>query len=152
MSEISIDVRKANEDIAEFLDKVGNNNKEIASKTIDKIGYTIERGVKEEAKYRKRTGYYLRSIKYRREGRLSGSVASTSRVAVYLEVGARPHRITARRKRVLRFVSHGATLFRRSVFHPGNPPYEIFKKGLKSVEGKLKDVINQAYKDLGKGI
>lgn len=41
-----------------------------------------------------------------------------------IEEGSKPHRITAKRGKLLRFVSKsGALVFRRSVMHPGNKPY-----------------------------
>jgi len=52
--------------------------------------------------------------------------------ALFIEYGTRPHPIIARRRRALRFVVNGQTLFRRKVMHPGTRPYKFGWKATSS--------------------
>lgn len=77
------------------------------------------------ARVRVRTGTLLSTIR-KSPGRNSRGqfvdVKAGGRGARYVgveEFGSAPHRITARRRKALRFVQHGRVQFRRSVRHPG---------------------------------
>lgn len=52
-------------------------------------------------------------------------IRNTAKYAHAIESGARPHKITGRRGKKLRFVVGGRLMFRRSVNHPGNRPYRF---------------------------
>ena len=77
------------------------------------------------ARVRVRTGTLLSTI--RKNPGLSArgqyvDVLAGGRGATYVgveEFGSVPHRITARRRKALRFVQGGRVQFRRSVWHPG---------------------------------
>lgn len=49
--------------------------------------------------------------------------------AADLEFGTRPHVITAKRGKALRFSKGGVVMFRRSVNHPGSRPYPYLVPG-----------------------
>jgi hypothetical protein len=53
-----------------------------------------------------------------------GFVGTSDQVAEYLEYGTRPHVITARNGKALRFDVGARTVFAKSVRHPGTPRYE----------------------------
>jgi hypothetical protein len=57
--------------------------------------------------------------------------------ASFIEYGTRPHPIIARRRRALRFVVNGQTLFRRKVMHPGTRPYKFGWKATSSAHRVL---------------
>ena len=77
------------------------------------------------ARVRVRTGTLLSTIRKNPGRSASGQfvdVKAGGRGARYVgveEFGSVPHRITARRRKALRFMIGGRTVFRRSVRHPG---------------------------------
>lgn len=56
-------------------------------------------------------------------GAASVHVWATNPITFYWEFGTRAHAIDARNARALRFVTGGATVFRRHVQHPGTPEH-----------------------------
>lgn len=66
---------------------------------------------------------------------------NTKQHAIYLEHGTRPHRITARRKKYLRFVVGGKVFLRKTVFHPGTRATKFFShaawEGTKALRADL---------------
>lgn len=75
-----------------------------------------------------------------------GSVVIAKRVYIYQDAGTRPHVILPRRRRYLRFVANGRTVFARRVRHPGNAP-RFFSRQVASVmrltyQKHVQDAIN----------
>lgn len=54
-----------------------------------------------------------------------------------LEYGTRPHEITPKRARRLRFVADGRTVFTKSVYHPGTRPYAMVRYAEIRAIGKI---------------
>ncbi len=57
--------------------------------------------------------------------RLIVSLRNKAGHAAAIDRGAKPHKITARRRKTLAFRSGGQMVFRRSVNHPGNRPFKF---------------------------
>lgn len=66
-----------------------------------------------------RTGRTAASFAISRSGPGRWTLASDSKIARYLDSGTRQHVIEPKRKKVLRFVSNGQTVFAKRVLHPG---------------------------------
>ena len=66
------------------------------------------------------------SIRHSLRGPLSGFVTAAG-AAKFLEYGTRPHTITARRAKMLRFVQGGVVRFARTVHHPGTKPTHFMR-------------------------
>lgn len=84
--------------------------------------------VKAHPTFRPRTHNLQNSTDWRvvriRGGRVI-RIRNSAKYAHAIDLGARPHKIRARRRKALRFVVGGRVLFRRSVNHPGNRPYRF---------------------------
>ena len=83
--------------------------------------------------WRTRSGALADSIKgrvlVRARGRLIVRLSAGAKHARFLEEGTSPHIITARRRGGrLRFAGTNGWVFRRSVNHPGNPPYRFLSR------------------------
>lgn len=108
----------------------------------------VAQSAKRDHDYHDRTGALTRSI---RAGQVTGAfyargleveVAADEPHAAAIEQGARPHVITARHARALRFQRGGTVVFRRSVNHPGNKPYKFLAN---AVERELEDVAELCF-------
>ena len=108
----------------------------------------VAQSAKRDHDYKDRTGALTRSI---RAGQVRGAfyarglevdVAADEPHAAAIEMGARPHVITARHARALRFQRGGAVVFRRSVNHPGNKPYRYLANAL---EHEIDDVAEHCF-------
>ena len=79
--------------------------------------------------FKRRTGNLQGNTGYRVVRTRAGSViriANPTHYAEMIEYGTKPHRITARNGKALRFRSRsGGLIFRRSVWHPGTRPYKF---------------------------
>jgi hypothetical protein len=85
--------------------------------------------VEKHHKFKSRSGKLAKSTKARVSKTSGGGKVRLRwplKYAAAIDGGARPHRITARRRKFLRFRGrNGAFVFRRSVNHPGNKPYKF---------------------------
>jgi hypothetical protein len=82
------------------------------------------------------TGALKASINYRvvRDGRgLVAFVGSDNRVALMHHPGTRPHVITPRTAKTLRFYSHGRIVYAQVVRHPGTKPNRYLTDNLRRV-------------------
>lgn len=81
--------------------------------------------------FKPQTGKLQRGTKTRTVRTAGGRLLRISNAVPYagsVEEGARPHKITARNAKTLRFYAKGGIVFRRSVNHPGNKPYWFLRK------------------------
>jgi hypothetical protein len=69
--------------------------------------------------FKDRTGELRRRIDRTAKGPFVQFVKASTRYALFVEDGTRAHVIRPRRRRALRFVMGGQTVFRTSVRHPG---------------------------------
>lgn len=119
----------------------------------------VEQAAKAQHDYHDRTGALTRSIA---AGQVTGAfyarglevdVTADAPGAAAIEQGARPHVITARHARALRFRFGGALVFRRSVNHPGNKPYKYLagalERELDDVAADVLDGACEALRDAG---
>jgi len=90
-----------------------------AIKAVKDIVLDIESEAKHNHSYKDKTGHNTRSITSEANG-LSGSVYSTSGYGGWLEVGTRPHTISAKKAKVL---TDGKSFFGKTVHHPGFKPF-----------------------------
>lgn len=58
-------------------------------------------------------------------------IESTHPATMYVIKGTRKHIIRPRRKKVLKFTTHGHTVFARIVFHPGTKANDFLSKALR---------------------
>jgi hypothetical protein len=92
-----------------------------------------EHEVEHNPPFTPRTGRLQKSVEAKWVRTARGNlvrVTSNGRTAPYnlaIEHGTKPHVITARRGRALRFVWHGTVMFRRQVSHPGTKPYYFLR-------------------------
>ncbi len=71
-------------------------------------------------------------VKVNRVSKYVFQTSMDSKIAVYMNDGTKPHVIAARRVRFLRFQgASGATIFRRSVNHPGTKATHFFDEANK---------------------
>lgn len=109
--------------------------------------------------YKDRTRTLTNSI---HSGRLSGSwtsgtltvtVIADAGHAAPIEYGSRPHEIRPRRRKYLRFVVGGRTVFAKRVHHPGTRPYEFLAKALEvqmaAFEGRIGSAIEHSLQAAG---
>ncbi len=75
-------------------------------------------------------------------------ITNRAKHARFLEGGTRAHVITARRGRVLRFMSGGGPVFRRSVQHPGTRAYKFIQASAKAASLKTKRELEQRMRAL----
>ncbi len=98
--------------------------------------------VQRQSDFKRRSGNLQNNTGYRVARTRAGSViriANPTLYAEFIEYGTKPHRITARNGKALRFTSRsGVMLFRRSVWHPGTRPYKF-----------LYNATDSAYRVLG---
>jgi len=146
---VTVDVSRAIPKMDSIMKEVASKNQEAASQSISKIGYAIEKKIKDEAKPHRVTGGYMRSIRFLKLSKLSGVVYSSLKIARYLEEGTKKRLIMVRNKTVLRYRSHGVTRFSKWVLHPGNPDYRIFEKGVEAAKGDVDKLLESAYKGAG---
>lgn len=78
-----------------------------------------------------RTGALQKATKTRLVRGRNGQVIRISNAKAYagsIEHGSRPHKITARSGKALRFSTSSGIVYRRSVNHPGNRPYRFLSR------------------------
>lgn len=63
-------------------------------------------------------------------------------LARWMEEGTRPHRIRARRGKMLKFQKGGRTVFAPSVLHPGTRPYRMFALGMAAAAPKIRRIFS----------
>lgn len=88
-------------------------------------------------KFTDRSGRLRRGIVRGAKGTYSLFVKTRSRHALFVEDGTRAHPIRAKRRRALRFVVGGRTLFRKSVQHPGTKATHFMRDARDDAEGQL---------------
>ncbi len=102
-----------------------------AARWADEVGPVVRAGLKATAPVGKgqRAGRLRDSIRYQRATQVGRSVraefTANTPYARYVVSGTRPHRITAKAARALRFEQGGAVRFARSVWHPGTKPNDF---------------------------
>lgn len=67
--------------------------------------------------------------------------------ALYVHGGTKPHTITPKRRRALRWVSGGDFVFAKRVRHPGTQPDEFLYDALNANIGKAEKRFNDALRD-----
>jgi hypothetical protein len=105
------------------------------------VGQYLRKKSRELAAYARRqvgvdTGALKASINYRvvsSGGGLVAFVGSDNRVAYMHHQGTRPHIITPRRAKTLRFYSHGRIVYAQVVRHPGTKPNKYLTDNLRRV-------------------
>ena len=76
--------------------------------------------------FKTRTGQLEQSIGVRYLTGGMAEVYANAAYAGYVEHGTRPHVITAKQGKALKFAGGGGFVFRRSVNHPGSRPFPYF--------------------------
>jgi len=96
-------------------------------RTLESSGKTALRTIHTNPGFKPKTGRLQRNSKARVMRTAGGRLLKLTNNTKYgpaIERGSKPHTITAKRGRALRFKSgSGKWVFRRSVKHPGNRPY-----------------------------
>lgn len=98
--------------------------------------YAAERA-RTTSTFKDRTGRLRRSIQRGAKSTYSLFVRTGARYALFVEDGTRPHVISARRARALRFVVGGTTVFRTSVRHPGTKATHFMRTARDNAEAQL---------------
>lgn len=127
--EISLDVRA----VVDACQRTINAIDQHVRGALRRSAVTVANSAHRQHAYKDRTGSLSNSI---RAGEPVGGTLVTVDVtadtpyAAAIELGAKPHVITARKGKALRFQVGGRTVFRRSVNHPGNKPYKFLAGAL----------------------
>lgn len=93
--------------------------------------------VQEDAKrispgsFKNQTGNLRRNIWRRVESAARGVIGVGEKYGAYVEFGTKPHIITPKKARVLKFKSGGKTIFARKINHPGSRPYPFMEPAFK---------------------
>lgn len=91
----------------------------------------IEGRAKTHHPWKTRTGRLISSIAASIKNRgFTGIVGARTNYAAGLELGTKPHTISARRAPMLRFQVGGKWVSKKSVSHPGTRPYPFMKPAL----------------------
>ena len=69
--------------------------------------------------------------------------------ASWIEEGTKPHKISAKNVKFLKFQSGGATVFAKTVNHPGTRAYAMFEQGLKVTEAKVDQMLKRRLATMG---
>ena len=100
-----------------------------------------------------RTGKTEASFKLVRRGAASWRLSTQSKIALFLEVGTKPHDIRPRDKKALHWVDGGGEHFRRGVHHPGTRArgYEEIeaKRGERELQARVSDLASGAIRAAG---
>ncbi len=132
-------------EVERFLEAQGRKFKRVPEQAVKKATALALRNIKNDAKSKglRKTGTYVRSmsmeVKDQGRGGWAGRVGTWINYALGLEKGTKPHVITPRRRRALRFVVGGREVFARRVNHPGTRAYHVFRDGLAN---STKGIIN----------
>lgn len=115
------------------------------SKATQKSVLTIEGAAKREAPVNKQSGggNLRQSIKSRMTGRLSGEIVAHAPYSAAVELGTRPHLITAVNKRVLANRRTGQ-FFGKVVHHPGTKPNPFFERAVRASISKINEYFKGA--------
>jgi hypothetical protein len=107
-----------------------NDNRRMVGEALRDAGEFAQNHVKSHSKFKRQSA--SGSLKDATEFKLKRSkniatlgVISRKKYAHAIDLGARPHVILPRRKRLLRFMWRGRLVFARKVNHPGNRPYRF---------------------------
>lgn len=95
-------------------------------------------------RYKSRTGELAKSIRRVPMGAWSWKIMATAGHAAYVEFGTKPHTITARKARALRFVQHGQIRFAHSVRHPGTKATHFVWRAVDASGDVLEDMLAKA--------
>lgn len=93
--------------------------------------------------FKSRTGELRSSIRFR-AGQFGSDVQATAKHARWVEEGTKPHIITPRRKKWLRFEQNGAIRFSQLVHHPGTKPRPFMSEAQKKVEPLFERLCHEA--------
>jgi len=124
-------------------------HKRIIESTHAAICFSLHQGLREaklhvrtKASFRHRSGKVAGGTRGKFRRLASGAVMRITNKAPhakFLEFGTRPHRITAKPGKMLRFFLRGggssALMFRKSVMHPGTKPYRFLQAASKAGHG-----------------
>lgn len=72
------------------------------------------------------------------------SVWTSDKKAQWMEFGTRPHTITPKNGKFLRFQAGGRTVFARVVHHPGTKATHFMKRALVEQDGMIKNIFARA--------
>lgn len=93
------------------------------------------------------TGALRRSIYTLVEKRpLSGTVGVGEKYGIFVELGTKPHVITPKRGRMLRFKINGQYVYARRVNHPGTKGLYFMKEGLEASLPTIDRAFNDSMK------
>lgn len=102
----------------------------------------IEGRAKSHHPWKTRTGRLISSIAASIKNRgFTGIVAARTNYAAGLELGTKPHTISARRAPMLRFQVGGKWVSKKSVSHPGTRAYPFMKPALEHETPRFKKAI-----------
>jgi hypothetical protein len=108
------------------------------------IGDDVIKRVTRGLYYINRTGKMSASVRYT-PSEDGGKVTASAKHASMLDKGTKPHKITARRAKALRFVSRsGGVVFARSVNHPGTKALDFSGKESEFVAVAFEDRMTRA--------
>jgi hypothetical protein len=107
---------------------------------LKKAGEHGERYVFQKPDFVRRTGELQKATTHKVVKTKSGRVyalkmRNPKKYAAAIDKGAKAHRITARRRKALRFQVGGQLVFRKSVMHPGNRPRRFLYRATQSAGG-----------------
>lgn len=95
-------------------------------------------------------GKYVESFTHKAE-RLLIRVINFHRASQIIEYGSRPHEISARSRKVLRFFKEGMYKFRRSIQHPGTRPLFIMLDSAAKTVPYFEEQCNRLWEVLKSG-
>ena len=132
-------------DLSEFRKERSRTGRELRAGVVRAVRSAADAGVAEAKRvgsWKDRTGA-TRSGIHATEPRSSGDGASADMVSPaahssFLESGTRPHIITARRAKFLRFTVGGNIIFARRVRHPGTRAYAFMGPAYIKAEASLR--------------
>jgi hypothetical protein len=111
-------------------------NKEI-DKIIEKIIFETHAHIVEHTPVD--TGRLRSSISIEKDTDGNWFIGTNVDYAEYVELGSKPHKITPKEKKALKFKIGGKDIFAKSVQHPGTTGHGMFKKGVLKAETLIKE-------------
>lgn len=105
------------------------NQDRVINSALETAGEVAEQAVQQNPGFKRRTGATQDATTHKVVRLSSGRVLrieNPKKTAAFLEWGTRPHKISAKSGRALRFMLGGRAVFRKSVNHPGTKPYKTF--------------------------
>lgn len=117
--------------------RVGSDVLAAITQGLSKLATYAANQARETTSFEDRTGKLRGSIRRGEKSKWAFFVKAGGRPAPYaqwIEAGAKPHEIKARRRKFLRFEVGGVVQFRKRVFHPGNKPRRFMESARNDAE------------------